>query len=568
MSDNMLYAHPLFREVDIGSMTVDERVSLSYKRARLILETYQLSPADVLNYSPKFWRLHLDPIIPTDLACFTIIAAHLNLTVGTLARYLDRRPDLEPLVDSMMRLDTVGIYLLSERGHGLDSFNNETTATRMPDGGYILNTPREEATKFMPASTPLFGVRKVALVMARLVVNKEDRGHRWFMVPICDEKRLFPGIVSKRLPTRSGTSPLDFSLTSFHNVRLPESALLSASLEAPSSPRDAWWGEVGRIPLGSMAIAGPVLQSIKHVAYIGGQYSLHRTIVGRGPVPTPIISFPTQQWPIMSAVAVANVLEAWYKDMIDIVVDDNMDPRVRHGVSIVVKTTVYRHFQKCAETISERCGAQGTFENNFIARAICDCKGGVIAEGDILTLCIRLFCEMLVKRYTVPLPAVKDSMLAHHAQSVLDEATTLARNLSGGHHSQEFQSLILPQAESSIAAFGHAMAYRSARDAGVPQYMLDIYALGVVDLDASWYLQHANIGKTELLTRRADAMRTALPFLHSDLQKLGVHNHVNAPIVSEAQLKGSLDRLPTYSGPKVDGNVNVDSSRVRILARL
>jgi acyl-CoA oxidase len=90
--------------------------------------------------------MHLDPALPLDIACFTIIAAGINLTVGTLARYLDERPDLGPLVSSMLRLETVGLYLLSERGHGLDAANLETTAYMTHDG-FVLNTPREEATK-------------------------------------------------------------------------------------------------------------------------------------------------------------------------------------------------------------------------------------------------------------------------------------------------------------------------------------------------------------------------------------------------------------------------------------
>ncbi len=78
---------------------------------------------------------------------FTILAAHVGLTIGTLSRHLDTRPDLRPLVSELLRFEKVGIFLLTERGHGLDAFNIETTATRMSDGSYILNTPREEATK-------------------------------------------------------------------------------------------------------------------------------------------------------------------------------------------------------------------------------------------------------------------------------------------------------------------------------------------------------------------------------------------------------------------------------------
>ena len=38
---------------------------------------------------------------------------------------------------------------LSERGHGLGALNIETTAHQQDDGSYVLNTPTEEATKYV-----------------------------------------------------------------------------------------------------------------------------------------------------------------------------------------------------------------------------------------------------------------------------------------------------------------------------------------------------------------------------------------------------------------------------------
>jgi acyl-CoA oxidase len=106
----------------------------------------ELSIEDVRDCTDKFWAYQYDPLFPHDLAAFTISAAHLNLAVGTLIRYLPEKPDLKPLVQELLRLDTVGLYLLTERGHGLDSYNLETTATKTKDG-YILHTPREQAMK-------------------------------------------------------------------------------------------------------------------------------------------------------------------------------------------------------------------------------------------------------------------------------------------------------------------------------------------------------------------------------------------------------------------------------------
>lgn len=82
----------------------------------------------------------------------------------------------------------------------------------------------------------------------------------------------------------------------------------------------------------------------------------------------PIISFPTQQWPILHAVAVGTVLEVWFKTLIPMFTDTSIDHRVRHGLSVLVKTTVLRQVAPCTYALAERCGAQGTIENNFMAK--------------------------------------------------------------------------------------------------------------------------------------------------------------------------------------------------------
>jgi len=112
--------------------------------------------------TPKFWSIHLDPILALDLGLFIILTAQINLTVGTLARHLSSRPDLVPLVNALLKGDVIGLFLLTERGHGLDAINIETTAHQQEDGSYILHTPCEEATKYVVL---LFGV--VSLMFIR-----------------------------------------------------------------------------------------------------------------------------------------------------------------------------------------------------------------------------------------------------------------------------------------------------------------------------------------------------------------------------------------------------------------
>ena len=92
-----------------------------------------------------------DPILAMDGSMFVILTIHINLAIGTLSRHLRKRSDLEPLVDRLLRFEAVGVFLLTERGHGVDAFNIETTATRTAQG-FIINTPREEACKCVCSS--------------------------------------------------------------------------------------------------------------------------------------------------------------------------------------------------------------------------------------------------------------------------------------------------------------------------------------------------------------------------------------------------------------------------------
>lgn len=221
----------------------------------------------------------------------------------------------------------------------------------------------------MPPTCPVVGIPKVALVVARLIVEGEDRGCRTFIVPLCNEKGMYRGISSARLPPRSGTGPLDFSITTFNNVFLPPTALVASDIldvSKRAQPLNAWWDEIWRIQIGSMTVAAPWISAIKSIAYIGGHYSLHRSIAGKNDTPIPIISFRTQQWPIAHATAVGLVLGKWYPPAIEAALKQP-DPRIRHALSVIIKTTVCRHFQRTVSEVAERLGAQGTFEQNYLA---------------------------------------------------------------------------------------------------------------------------------------------------------------------------------------------------------
>ena len=73
------------------------------------------------------------------------------------------------------------------------------------------------------------GVNKIARVMARLIIKEEARGMH-VLHPHCNTREPYPGILSIGQPLRSGASPLNYSTTRLHNVKLPPTTLLSDAL--------------------------------------------------------------------------------------------------------------------------------------------------------------------------------------------------------------------------------------------------------------------------------------------------------------------------------------------------
>ena len=60
---------------------------------------------DVLNLSPRFWKLHADPVNARMGAAATLIGSQYNLVVGTIAPYVKRQPGLAPLLQRLMDFD-------------------------------------------------------------------------------------------------------------------------------------------------------------------------------------------------------------------------------------------------------------------------------------------------------------------------------------------------------------------------------------------------------------------------------------------------------------------------------
>ncbi|OQE16550.1 hypothetical protein PENFLA_c027G06212 [Penicillium flavigenum] len=259
---------PLFKP--IPEHTPDhERTYISYQRAAAVVKIYGMTAVDVLQFTPKFWNLHLDPIGTLDCAAYTLMTIQINLAGGTLAPFAGKHPQYRKLLDQILNFDISAQYLLTEVGHGLDAKNMETTATMLPNGEFDLHTPKPSGAKIMPPAAPVKGFPRVGIIFARLILSGEGRGIRPFITWLSDGEQMCNGVTAKLLPRRAASKPLDHAITTFTHVRLPQSALLG-SLDKPKDMRKEFLLSIWRVRVGSLALPLQMISAMKRGVFVAG----------------------------------------------------------------------------------------------------------------------------------------------------------------------------------------------------------------------------------------------------------------------------------------------------------
>lgn len=526
------------------------RVVLSYERAKAIGLAHGITLHDTLHLTQKFWDMHTDPIMVLDGAASTLLTIQYNLVAGTLAQYAaTTRPDLISVVEDILRWDVIGQFCLTELGRGLDIFRMKTSATLLPTGEFDLHTPLPSDAKFMPPTVPVKGLPCVAIVFAQLYVNGECRGPRPFLVNMNDGYHMCNGVTSKLLPPRGGSIPVNHALTSFHHVCLPPSALLGDLDKSNRMHRD-FMCSIWRVAVGSLALGSIAIPDLQMSSYIAARYFQRRHVTSVYGNPSPILSYRTQQLPLLHAIAQAFVLRALYKWAIEQFMDKNLDVRVRHGVVACCKAVMVQHAQLANCALSERLGAQGLFEYNRLSNFYSEMRGISIAEGDILGLSMRLVADTLARTYALPLSTHPDGPLALHEISLFDEATETVA--SSSDFTQAFMQYVQPRCQLMVESTGHRMAHDAAVDQGVSQCLVDLYLINAIKTDAAWYVERGLFTRKAIVRMEEAALSAALPRLDELLAAMKVEPYVSSPIISDECWEEFSKTLPVYSSPQAE----------------
>ncbi|TVY33571.1 Acyl-coenzyme A oxidase-like protein [Lachnellula subtilissima] len=514
---------------DYDRLNEREQLQLSYQRARVISQTQTLE--DILYLKPKFWLLYRDMIWTKDSAAATLVFIQYNLAAGTLAPFVLDRPDLVPLMKSILEFKTSAQYLLTEVGHGLDARNLETTATLLANGEFDLHSPTKDSAKYMPMTTPQEGF----------------------------EREIADGLV-RLIPKRAGSKIAGHSITTFDHVRLPSLALLGTLSKAPNL-RTSFTAGIGRVGIGTLALATLNIPFLKMAAYIAGTYSFRRTVGGSDGRRSSIIHFRTQHVSIMHALAESAIFEAYADEAINKFVAEK-NPAVQHALGACFKAAIGTATQTRLFQLSERCGAQGLFKHNQIIGLQLEARGINIAEGDILVLCIRLASELLIGRYEMPKPRDPSCLLARYEAGLFKEAQGLLKEIGGKHRSDEFNRLVLPLCQPLIEAIGCRMAYEAAVTANCHADLITLYEAGVMMRDRSWFVENLGMKRVAILRKEDRCIKKLMPHLKQLLEQTGAAPYVTAPIVSEDKWDGFVDQMETHIGPNTISQEDIHKNRL------
>ncbi|KAL5343588.1 hypothetical protein BJX70DRAFT_115256 [Aspergillus crustosus] len=529
------------------SLNLIEKTRLTYDRAQKISRVYKLTVEDILYLSPLFWKLHTDLIGAMDGGAITLISIQYNLFIGTISPFAVARPELQAVLRRALHFEISGQFLLTEVGHGLDARNLETTATLLSTGEFELHSPSSAAAKCMPPTTTRGGLPVVAVVIARLIVDGENRGVRPFLVSLNDGQEMCKGVTAKALPPRTGSHPVDHALTMFNRVILPGSALLG-TLGSPVNERDQFLATIHRVGAGTLFLSSLAIPVLKLAVYNATHFSLRRKILAPDGQQMAVVNFRTQHLPILHAVAQYHVLQAFLIEAGTIFRNQKVDPRVRHAVATVFKAAAMQHFHKSVRAMNEGCGWHGFYEHNQILQTELEFRAVGTAEGDIRVLAIRLASELLIGRYALPPPRSPSSVLAQHEASLIAEAQDLLLSSGGIHRSEEYNRNIFPISLPLIQAIGHRMASEAATKAQIEPKLIALYESGVILEDSAWYSEQGGISRRVQREMEAQAADLLLPELERLVGEIGAEGYSTAPMASEELWNGFVNGLEEFSG--------------------
>ena len=148
----------------------------------------------------------------------------------------------------------------------------------------------------------------------------------------------------------------------------------------------------------------------------------------------------------------------------------------------------------------------------------------------------------------MPEPTKIDCLLAKYEMGLAEEAMATIQSIPEGHRSQEFSRLLIPRCPPIVQGIGNRMVYETALVAGVENELIDLFEVGVIKQNLSWYIEAGLLTRSrvrEMENRALDAVQSRAEEL---IDKLDIAPYVTAPIAKESTWESFMQDLPTFTG--------------------
>jgi acyl-CoA oxidase len=381
---------------------------------------------------PKLLRFHTTCAMH-DGALASMISIHYNLCMGSIKSMGNDSDYVRSLYKQLNEGTAIGVYLATELGYGSNLFSLETEARYCPERQiFVLDSPSRQSYKFMPNSThsPL---PKIAVVMARLMVNDKFIGILPFLVPLHAGDTAFPGVRITALGHKPGMH-LDNAMTSFENVELPYEALLQrgtieldrdGQLRTLATTRSQrFMRSIERVQSGKLCMASCALAVAMAGLHINYTYAQKRQTFSPGG-PVNLLAHPTYRHPLAIDVVTNLVHAAWLEQIVAGHGKDALKPLapdVLNEVAILKAVSTWAS-QDILVRCRERCGAQGMFAANKIIGYLLNNNGAITAEGENLVIMLKAAAYFMKHAAPASAHAVKGKKrqrLLEHLDTCID----------------------------------------------------------------------------------------------------------------------------------------------------
>lgn len=400
---------------DTKDLITDRAAALTYKRLRYLANTFGLDRRALTDpqrfFALQEWAAIVDP------ALAALIAIHLNLCIGTIhALATPSDNSAREVLDRLERFEVCGAFLGTEVAAGADLGRVSTEARyQRPTGDFVLTTVDGGGAKFLPNSSTRHAA-KVAVVLARLIVDEQDHGVHAFLCELGGRGTPAPGVDITLLPEKPALW-VDNSVTVFRSVRLPREALLhdkTALLEAgepatAARPDAAYRQACSRLHTGRVGMSAMSVSMARAAVTAAVRFAEHRMVGGAGRGRVPVIEHRSHHTPLLDIAADTYAMTMLVNAAMRLTAEESGSQAaatapLRH-LAALSKSCVTRHVNDILAEAARLCASHGLFAANRFPQYRAANNGCMLGEGENTVITMAATQEMILGHGYEPPPA-------------------------------------------------------------------------------------------------------------------------------------------------------------------